>query len=58
MGYATGIDLDALIEVSKRVEEMIGRELPGQIMKAGPWNRRYQVSHAVEERLAALAAGS
>jgi hydroxymethylglutaryl-CoA lyase len=55
MGYATGIDLDALIEVSKRVEEMIGRELPGQIMKAGQWNRRYQVPHAVEERLAALA---
>ena len=55
MGYETGIDLDALIEVSKRVQEIIGRELPGQIMKAGKWNRRYQVPHAVEERLAALA---
>jgi hydroxymethylglutaryl-CoA lyase len=55
MGYETGIDLDALIEVSKRVEEMIGRELPGQIMKAGQWNRRYQVPHAVEERLTTLA---
>jgi len=27
-------------------------------MKAGQWNRRYQVPHAVEERLAALAAAS
>jgi len=55
MGYETGVDLDALIEVSKHVEEIIGRELPGQIMKAGKWNRRYQVPHAVEERLATLA---
>ena len=58
MGYETGIDLDALVEVSKRVQEIIGRELPGQVMKAGQWNRRYQVPHAVEERLAALAAAS
>ncbi|MBM3223987.1 MAG: hydroxymethylglutaryl-CoA lyase [Candidatus Tectomicrobia bacterium] len=55
MGYATGIDLDALIAVSKRVQEVIGRELPGQVMKAGKWDRRYQVPRAVEERLAALA---
>lgn len=55
MGYETGIDVEALIAVSKRVQEIIGRELPGQIMKAGPWNRRYPVPHAVQERLAALA---
>ena len=28
MGYETGIDLDGLIEVSKRMQEIIGRELP------------------------------
>jgi len=55
MGHETGIDLEALVEVSKRVQEIIGRELPGQIMKAGQWNRRYKVPRAVEERLAALA---
>jgi hydroxymethylglutaryl-CoA lyase len=55
MGYETGIDLDGLIEVSQRVQEIIGRELPGQVMKAGQWNRRYKVPHTVEERLAALA---
>jgi hydroxymethylglutaryl-CoA lyase len=55
MGYETGIDLDALVEVSRRIQEIIGRELPGQVMKAGPWNRRYKVPRAVEERLAALA---
>ncbi len=55
MGYATGIDLDGLIEVSRRVQEIIGRELPGQVMKAGKWNRCYKVPLAVEERLTALA---
>jgi hydroxymethylglutaryl-CoA lyase len=44
MGYETGIDLAGLIEVSKGVQEIIGRELPGQVMKAGQWNRRYQVN--------------
>jgi len=58
MGYATGIDLDGLIEVSRRVQEIIGRELPGQVMKAGQWNRRYKVPHAVEERLTALVTAS
>ncbi len=40
-GFNTGIDLDALIAVARRVEEVIGRTLPGQVMKAGPRLRRY-----------------
>lgn len=39
LGIDTGIDLAALIEVSKRVERVIGRALPGQVMKAGPRRR-------------------
>ena len=35
-GYETGIDLEKLIGVAKQVEQMMGRQLPGQIMKAGP----------------------
>ena len=31
MGVATGIDLDRLIGVSRRVEQIVGRALPGQI---------------------------
>lgn len=42
-GFDTGIDLDALIGVAKRVEEIIGRTLPGQVMKAGPRLRRYSL---------------
>jgi hydroxymethylglutaryl-CoA lyase len=35
-GYDTGIDLDKLILVAKEVEKIVGRQLPGQMMKAGP----------------------
>lgn len=35
MGYETGIDLDALIEVAQWLAEQLGKELPGQVYKAG-----------------------
>jgi hydroxymethylglutaryl-CoA lyase len=40
MGYDTGIDLDRLIEAAHLAQRLLGRELPGQVMKAGPrWQR-------------------
>jgi hydroxymethylglutaryl-CoA lyase len=53
MGYETGIDLDQLLSTALRVEEIIGRTLPGQVMKAGKWDRRYPLPSRVTERLAA-----
>jgi (R)-citramalyl-CoA lyase len=35
MGYETGIDLDALIEVAEWMAQQLGKELPGQVYKAG-----------------------
>ncbi|WP_299843973.1 hydroxymethylglutaryl-CoA lyase [uncultured Paracoccus sp.] len=35
-GVETGTDLDRLIEAAALAEHLVGRELPGQIMKAGP----------------------
>lgn len=35
-GVDTGADLDRLIDAAQLAERIIGRELPGQIMKAGP----------------------
>jgi hydroxymethylglutaryl-CoA lyase len=35
-GWETGIDLDALAAVARGVQEVMGRDLPGQYMKAGP----------------------
>lgn len=40
-GYRTGVDLERLIAVAKRTQAVIGRELPGQVMKAGPRLRRH-----------------
>jgi hydroxymethylglutaryl-CoA lyase len=51
MGVATGIDLDRLVAVSRRVEQIVGRPLPGQIVKAGPSTRRYPVPDSVAGRL-------
>jgi hydroxymethylglutaryl-CoA lyase len=51
MGVETGIDLDRLIAAAQRVEQIVGRTLPGQIMKAGPWTRRYPLPDGVAARL-------
>ena len=34
MGVRTGVDLEALIEVARFAEQMVGHELPGKLMKA------------------------
>lgn len=36
MGIDSGIDLQALIPIAQRLETVVGRRLPGQLMKAGP----------------------
>jgi hydroxymethylglutaryl-CoA lyase len=51
MGVETGIDLDRLVAVSRRVEAIVGRGMPGQIIKAGPWTRRYPLPDGVAARL-------
>jgi hydroxymethylglutaryl-CoA lyase len=52
MGVPTGIDLDRLVAAAGRVQEIVGRVLPGQILKAGKFDRRYPVPDAVATRLA------
>jgi hydroxymethylglutaryl-CoA lyase len=39
LGMTTGVDLEALIRVALDLETVIGRQLPGQVMRAGPWYR-------------------
>jgi hydroxymethylglutaryl-CoA lyase len=41
MGVETGIDLEALIGCANRMSEILGKELPGQVMKAGPRSTRH-----------------
>ncbi len=40
-GVESGVDLDRLIRVSREAEAVIGRTLPGQVMKAGPRLQTY-----------------
>lgn len=51
MGVTTGIDLDRLLAASRRVQEVVGRPLPGQIVKAGPSTRRYPLPDSVAGRI-------
>jgi hydroxymethylglutaryl-CoA lyase len=46
MGHATGVNLDELIELARRLPGLVGHDVPGQIMKAGPSTRRYPVPGA------------
>jgi hydroxymethylglutaryl-CoA lyase len=40
MGVATGVDLEALLLVAADAERMVGRQLPSQVLRAGPRTRR------------------
>ena len=46
-GIETGIDLDALIEVARLAEDIVGHPLPGSIMHAGSLTQ-YKVPQAAE----------
>lgn len=41
MGYNTGVDLDALLAAAQGLPEILGHDIPGQVMKAGRSTRRY-----------------
>jgi hydroxymethylglutaryl-CoA lyase len=40
MGVATGVDLEALLEVAAQAERIVGRTLPSNVLRAGPRTRR------------------
>jgi hydroxymethylglutaryl-CoA lyase len=44
MGIDTGVDLDRLLDAAKLAERIVGRELPSQVLRAGPRTRRAAVS--------------
>ena len=43
MGIETGINLEQLINVAKKVETLVGHRLPGQVMRAGPRLLKYSM---------------
>jgi hydroxymethylglutaryl-CoA lyase/(R)-citramalyl-CoA lyase len=38
-GVETGVDLDALIAISEWLESVLGRQLEGQVYRAGSFSR-------------------
>ena len=50
LGIETGIDLERLCAVARDLERVLGRPLPGQVMRSGPRLRRYRL----EEQAAAV----
>ena len=46
MGVDTGVDLDALLEVAATLPDLIGHDVPGQVVKAGKSARRYAMPNA------------
>ena len=41
MGYETGVDLQKLLAIARGLPAIVGHDIPGQVVKAGPWDRRY-----------------
>lgn len=41
MGYNTGVNLAALLDIAHDLPAIVGHDVPGQVMKAGPASRRY-----------------
>ncbi|WP_129782176.1 hydroxymethylglutaryl-CoA lyase [Peristeroidobacter soli] len=41
MGWNTGVDLIRLLGVAAGLPALVGHDIPGQVLKAGPWTRRY-----------------
>lgn len=50
MGYETSVDLMALLHLARGLPSIVGHEVPGQVMKAGPSTRRYPVPDGVRQR--------
>ena len=48
MGVATGVDLDAMIDAAAQAERIVGRELPSQVLRAGPRTRTIPASGVPE----------
>lgn len=56
MGYDTGIDLERLLDVARRMPEIVGHEVPGHVAKAGRITQLHPAPAAVAQLREQLAA--
>ena len=50
MGYDTGVDLAELTRLAGTLPGLVGHDVPGTVLKAGPSNRRHRVPEGLGER--------
>jgi hydroxymethylglutaryl-CoA lyase len=53
MGYDTGIDFARLLQVARALPHIVGHEVPGQVVKAGPTTQLHPAPASVAELRAA-----
>jgi hydroxymethylglutaryl-CoA lyase len=41
IGYDTGVKLNLLLQIAAELPALVNHDVPGQVVKAGPWTRRY-----------------
>ena len=58
MGYNTGMDLDKLLQVARQMPQIVGREVPGQVAKAGRITARHPAPIEVAGLRQSFATGS
>lgn len=49
MGFKTGVDLNRLIQCAKQIGKLVGHDVPGQVMKAGTWDKRFPVPKDMQQ---------
>jgi hydroxymethylglutaryl-CoA lyase len=49
MGYNTGVNLDELLACAQHLPDLVGHDVPGQVLKAGHWDRRHPVPADFDE---------
>lgn len=49
MGLKTGVDLDRLVFCARQMAELVGHDVPGQVMKAGRWDKRFPAPPDIEQ---------
>jgi len=54
MGCDTGVDLDMLIEAARTLPDIVQHDVEGQVMKAGPYTRRYPLPEGARAALSAV----
>jgi hydroxymethylglutaryl-CoA lyase len=49
MGYETGVDLEKLINIARRIPSIVGHDVPGQVIKAGTYKELHKIPETLNQ---------